>query len=142
MFSLIHFVHNDVYICLYNFNVLPDPRGYHRVIFDRGVYRSAGSAWAPAEIHRTSDHHPDRDAHRSVWVPGCGGEGRKTLGHRYAVGSDFTQRNAHSGVQIRPNSDPHLGILVIPLCVQYILRIQMVVCGNIQEHTKYTDDLL
>ncbi|KAF3851272.1 hypothetical protein F7725_013044 [Dissostichus mawsoni] len=35
-----------------------DPRGYHRVIFGRGVYRSAGSAWAPAEIHRTSDHHP------------------------------------------------------------------------------------
>lgn len=73
---------------LYNMFVLSDPRGYHCVIHGRGVHWSAGSARAPAEIHRTFDHHPHHYPYRPVWFPGCRREGWETLGHCYAVSID------------------------------------------------------
>lgn len=73
---------------------MSDSGSDHHIVYGRSVYRSAGSAWDPSQVHRTSDHHPNRGSHRPLWFPGSRGASWKALGHSYVVST----KNSPSGI--------------------------------------------
>ena len=132
---------------LYNMFVLSDPRGYHCVVHGRGVHWSSWSARAPAEIHRTFDHHPHHYPYRPVWFPGCRREGWETLGHCYAVSIDFHTKKVSCANNIF-FKEHKINFSFVTLYVQNVLviTIQTDLCcackclsGDGGENWKYTE---
>lgn len=67
------------------FSLCSDPRCYYHVFFDRSGDWIPGPARSTLAIHWPSDYYTHGSSHWALWVPGCRGESRQTLGHSHAV---------------------------------------------------------